>query len=337
MKEPIAAPSTENVQVLLDVLAPGSSIQSIDSLPGSFSNASHVIEALDADGTRSRIVIRRYAIFGSYDRGEKARREYLTLELLQAHGIPVPQPLYLDEHGTVLGSPGIVTRLVPGKHLIDPPDPIDWARSMATMLARIHAVPCGPPATTFLLDANSDVSWFARSAAVPRPLLDHADGPLVWRTVRDWLPLMHPATPTLVHLDYWPGNILWHEGRISAIVDWEEAAYGDPGIDVAYGRMQLFLLGMDDAARAFLETYEAQTGCPVENLALWDLAASTRAMPDPSRLSFSALGTLHCSEGSMRQALKHFIADALRRADRLLGERIGEDTRYGDRAQSPFS
>jgi aminoglycoside phosphotransferase (APT) family kinase protein len=315
MKEPIVAPATEVVQTLLDVLAPGSSIQGIAALPGSFSNASHVVEILDAGGTRSRIVIRRYAIFRNYDREEKARREYLTLKLLRAHGIPVPEPLYLDEQGDILGSPGIVTRFTPGNHLIDPPDPVAWARAMATMLVRIHAVPCSLP-TTVLLDANSDAAWFAHSATVPRPLVDHADGPRVWRAVRDLLPHMRPASPVLTHLDYWPGNILWHDGEISAIVDWEEASYGDPGVDVAYGRMHLLLLGMEDAAEAFLETYQAVTGCPVENLALWDLTAATRAMPDPARLRFGALGALHCTEQSMRHALRRLIDDALGRAVR---------------------
>jgi aminoglycoside phosphotransferase (APT) family kinase protein len=287
----------------------------IDSLPGSFSNASHVIEIRDARGTTSRIVIRRYVIFGNYDRGEKARREYQTLELLQTRGIPAPKPLYLDDVGAIFGSPGIVTGFIAGKHLIDPPDPADWARTMATMLARIHAVPCSLTAVPFLLDANYDATWFARSASVPKPLVDHEDGPRVWRAVRDLLPRARPAPPVLTHLDYWPGNILWHNGQIAAVVDWEEAAAGDPGVDVAYGRMHLLLLGMDDAAQAFLETYEAVTGRPVENLALWDLAAATRAMPDPARLSFSALGTLHCTAQSMRLALRRLIDDALRRAD----------------------
>jgi aminoglycoside phosphotransferase (APT) family kinase protein len=299
--------------MLLAVLAPGSSVISIDLLPGSFSNASHVVELRDAGGTTSHIVIRRYVIFGNYDRGEKAQREYQALHLLQAHGIPVPQPLYLDAEGALLGSPGIVTRFVHGHHLIDPPDPQEWARTMATMLARIHAVPYSRTAIPFLLDANSDAAWFARAAAVPKPLLDHEDGQRVWQAVRDLLPRTRPEPPVLTHLDYWPGNMLWREGEITAVVDWEEAAAGDPGVDVAYARMHLLLLGMEDAAQTFLETYEAQTGRPVANMALWDLAAATRAMPDPARLSYGALGTLHCTPPEMRMALRRFIADALRR------------------------
>jgi aminoglycoside phosphotransferase (APT) family kinase protein len=191
---------------------------------------------------------------------------------------------------------------------------------LAHILARIHAVPLSRTAIPFLLDANSDAAWFARAATVPKPLLDHEDGQHVWQAVRDLLPRTLAAPPVLTHLDYWPGNMLWHGGEITAVVDWEEAAAGDPGVDVAYARMHLLLLGMNDAARTFLKTYEAHTGCPVANLALWDLAAATRAMPDPARLSFGALGILHCTPRDMRMALRRFIADALRRASSQDGQ-----------------
>lgn len=112
------APSPEAVRVLLDLLLPGSALREVHSLPGSFSNATHLVDALSAAGEPVRLVVRRYATFGSYDRGEKARREYGTLELLQAHGIPAPRPLYLDADGALLGSPGIVTTYMPGRHVI---------------------------------------------------------------------------------------------------------------------------------------------------------------------------------------------------------------------------
>lgn len=67
---------------------------------------------------------------------------------------------------------------------------------------------------------------------------------------------------------YWPGNILWREGQIAAVVVWEEAACGDPGIDVANGRMNLLLLGLDTAAETFVHVYEAEMGRRVENLGL---------------------------------------------------------------------
>jgi hypothetical protein len=84
---------------------------------------------------------------------------------------------------------------------------------------------------------------------------------------------------------------------------------GSPGIVTRW-----LLLGLDAAATAFLETYEAQAGRPVAKLALWALAAATRAMPDPARVRFfSALGAVHWTAEAMRHALKRFIDAALSR------------------------
>ncbi len=81
---------------------------------------------------------------------------------------------------------------------------------------------------------------------------DFPGGAEVWATLKDLFPSMKPVPPALVHIDYWSGNILWKEGEISAVLDWEEAACGDPIIDVAYARMNMFLMGLPEAGRGIL-------------------------------------------------------------------------------------
>jgi aminoglycoside phosphotransferase (APT) family kinase protein len=300
------APSPEAARAVLDVVAPGSTLDAIHPLPGSYSNYTHVIEARSTAGSRVRIVIRRYATFGSYDRAEKARREYGTLELLQRHSIPAPPPLHLDDEGALLGSPGIVTHYVRVRQIESPADPLDWARTLARMLARIHAVACDSGSTDFLLDADAEAVWFARSAAAPDYMQAHPDGAEVWRAVRDLLPRKQHVAPGLVHLDYWPGNVLWDAQQITAIVDWEEAAYGDPGIDVAYCRMNMALEGLDQAAHEFLNIYERQAGHVVKNLALWELAAAARPL--------FARTAWEMAQPAKSKKLRRFIADALKGA-----------------------
>lgn len=311
-----AAPSQEVVHALLDILAPGSRLQAITPLPGSFSNSTHLVEALNTHQAPFLFVIRRYAQFGSYDRSEKARREYSTLALLQAHGIPVPIPLYLDEQGAILGTPGIVISFVPGKQVVNPTDPMRWARTLAMTLARIHAIGCQQPAEC-LLDGNSEAIWFAHSDEMSDTLLAHEDGPLIWKLVRELRTHLRPVPATLVHVDYWPGNILWQEEHISAVIDWEEAACGDPGYDVAYGYMNIYLLGLENAAREFLAVYEGEAGHRVENLGFWELAAAVRPMPEPARLipQLSALGLPPCPPQAMRERLRQFIAATCRHVE----------------------
>ena len=49
-------------------------------LPGSFSNHSHLVEAHLPNGGTLNFVVRRHQVFGNYDRGEKARREFKANE-----------------------------------------------------------------------------------------------------------------------------------------------------------------------------------------------------------------------------------------------------------------
>ena len=275
------SPSGEAIGALLDLLAPGSSFIAVHELPGSFSNYTHVVEAQDVDGSVFRLVLRRYAVFGSYDRGEKAAREFRTYELVREHGIPAPQPLCLDRDGELLGIPGIVTSYVPGQLVLSPSDPGRWARALARMLVRIHAVPCSPTGQSFLLDADSEASWFLQADTPPPYTQAHPQGIAVWQTTHDYLPLLQKTGPSLVHIDYWPGNVLWQGNEISAVIDWEEAACGDPAIDVAYCRMNMTIKGQIEAAEEFLRTYERATGERVANLAFWELAAAVRPMFDP--------------------------------------------------------
>ncbi|MFZ0546863.1 MAG: phosphotransferase [Candidatus Promineifilaceae bacterium] len=267
---------------MLDIIAAGSSFVAIHPLEGDFSNFTHLVDCKAPDGSLFQVVTRRYAIYGDYDRGEKARREFKTLQLLNKHGLPVPDPLYLDDTGRILGSPGIVTRYVPGKLHMERPYPAQWAELLAETLARIHTVPMNASETSFLLDANSEVLWFLKAKeSMPEYIYAHQKGDALWRAMLDYLPNLISVEPSLVHIDYWSGNILWDKGVISAVVDWEEAAQGDPGIDVAYCRMDMILCGMREAADTFLAVYEKEMGRSVSNLGFWELAAAVRPMFNP--------------------------------------------------------
>lgn len=119
-------------QNIINQLANEATLQEIRPLPGSFSNETTLLEYETAVGTE-QVVVRRYAVFGEYDRGKKAEREFKTLALLHKHGIPVPQPLLLDKSGDLLGSPGIVTSFVPGQQLIQPSDESAWVTELAML------------------------------------------------------------------------------------------------------------------------------------------------------------------------------------------------------------
>jgi aminoglycoside phosphotransferase (APT) family kinase protein len=269
---------------LLERIAPGSELVRVDLLPGSFSNHTHVVEACLPDGHTLKCVVRRYQIYGNYDRGEKAQREYKAFELINRSGIPSPEPLLLDDTGEILGVPGIVECFVEGRLMLEiPDDPFEWARKTAILLKRIHSISLTEADRSFLLDGDREAVWFLYIPGDRPPdyMCAFPGGEDLWELIRELRPLCRPVPPVLKHGDYWEGNILWNEGEITAVLDWEEAAYGDPANDVAYALMNLVLRGLPEAAEEFLKVYEAEHHQKLENLAMWELAASVRPMVDP--------------------------------------------------------
>jgi aminoglycoside phosphotransferase (APT) family kinase protein len=273
-------PMEKTIENLLSEIAPGSKLISINDLPGSYSNFTHLIKAKKEDDSIFQFIVRRYAIHGSYNLGEKARREYKTYQILKDSGVPVPQPIFLDESGTVLGIPGIVTNYLPGKLNQLPTDPIEWVRKLAKALAKIHSIEIIPEENTFLMNANEEAIWFLRYGTVPGFMKTHPLGEIVWNTINDKYSNIIEIEPKLIHLDYWPGNVLWEENEITGVIDWEEAAYGDPAIDVAYLKMNLIIDGYYEAADEFIGVYEKESGQNLENLRFWELAAAARPMID---------------------------------------------------------
>ncbi|MBC7879180.1 MAG: phosphotransferase [Anaerolineales bacterium] len=283
MEENVDDLTEQIAQNLLNIIAPDSLLTSITVPDGSFSNYTHIVSAKLKDGSPYQIVVRRYKVFGDYDRAEKARREFKTFQLLNQHQVPAPEVLYLDETGGVLGIPGIVTRFVEGKLIMDAPsNPLDWARKLAKTLAKIHSIPCKEEEQKFLLRGNEEATWFLKYDAPPKYMQEYPGGADLWHLMKNLYTKIQADVPVLLHIDYWSGNILWDENEISAVIDWEEAAYGDPAVDVAYARMNMILMGLPNAADEFLQVYEAETGRKVENLGFWELAAAIRPMTDPA-------------------------------------------------------
>jgi Ser/Thr protein kinase RdoA (MazF antagonist) len=87
----------------------------------------------------------------------------------------------------------------------------------------------------------------------------------------------------LLHGDYWPGNVIWHDGRLVAVIDWEDARLGDPLADLATARVELLCRYGDEAMERFTHQYLAarhDTIGPLrlDSLALWELYVSAAAL-----------------------------------------------------------
>jgi aminoglycoside phosphotransferase (APT) family kinase protein len=223
----------------------GEPAEFVRSLPG----GTHAEIAVIAAGERE-LVVRRFP-----PGDDAVAREIEVLSRIGALGSLVPQLVaHRLDHDAL-----IITTKVDG----DPPDPAlipgAIAAEMARMLARLHSLdPAGLPHTS------------------RGPLRGET---LIARTARANPPDQDPIRHVLVHSDFWCGNALWRGARLTGLVDWSGAHAGARGLDVAWCRQDLVLLGAPDAADIFLREYEQASGTEIDDLWAWDLSAGAWADP----------------------------------------------------------
>jgi aminoglycoside phosphotransferase (APT) family kinase protein len=195
-----------------------------------------------------------------------AEREARVLSLLATTAVPAPELVAVDADGSACGAPSVLMTRLPGRVTFEPPDMESWLRQMAAALSRIHAIDRDAQAAVQPYRPYHDFA-----AMEPPAWSRQAD---VWRRSLDVVTRPPPAFDAcFIHRDYHPGNVLWARGRLTGIVDWVNASWGPPGIDVGHCRLNLALLHGPDIADRFLACCEAEFGS-LEGQPFWDLVAA---------------------------------------------------------------
>ena len=236
----------------------------------------------------SLVVLRRHGPWSSgFDDGIAAR-EAATLAAVGTAGVPTPPVLWAGRLG---GRTAIVTAFVDGAAVLHPTDGATWAEHLAATLADIHSVDADPSLARLLVKAPaSPVDDVSILAALDRP------GTVELSRRRGDLAPTQASTLCLIHGDYWPGNVLWTDGRIVAVLDWEAARLGDPAADVAYCAMEMHLLGCDEEAETFVSSYRDRTGSKLSSLDYWMVTALCRGLADPESFIAAWRGLGHEDE-----------------------------------------
>jgi aminoglycoside phosphotransferase (APT) family kinase protein len=235
-----ARPDTTLVSLAQEI-APGSKLLQAWPLAGGVSAQVTAFELRNADGSTERLVVRRHGARDLARDPEIAAHEFRVLQVVREAGVCAPAPRYLDAAGEFYGTPCIVLEYVDAERDAAPADDERFVDELANALAEIHRV-----------DLRK-LSFLRR--------------------------LEQAGAPVLLHGDFWPGNALWREGALVAIVDWEDAAIGDPLADVANARLELLWARGHGAMDAFTKRYAARTGVDLAHLPHWDLWADRRLTP----------------------------------------------------------
>jgi aminoglycoside phosphotransferase (APT) family kinase protein len=163
---------------------------------------------------------------------------------------------------------GLVVEYIEGGTECAPSDLDDHLGQLASCLARIHTID----------GARADLSFLPRQEA---------------------------ERPVLLHGDFWPGNVLWQDGRLIAVIDWDDAAIGDPLADLGTTRLELLWALGSEAMDRFTCHYRAVTTVDLADLPHWDIRAATEA-----REQLPQWGLAAGVERTMREQLEQFVERA---------------------------
>ena len=174
----------------------------------------------------------------------------------QAAGVTAPRVIVELTREDGIGA-GFVMEALPGTanpaEILSSADPAQLIDDIGRELAATHAIdPAevdGLP-TMVTADALADLRRRFIEYGGDRPVLALA---LRWLEAN----IPAPVSPRLVHGDFRLGNLLVENGRLTGVLDWELAHFGDPHEDLAYGCMTVWRFSRPDRPAYGLASVEA--------------------------------------------------------------------------------
>ena len=240
---------------------------------------------VDTENPRTSVVVRQFPV------GDPAPlREQRVLRALDGLGGMAPVPLGGDLDCRWSRHPTSLISWLDGQPDIAPTEPRSWARELGRALAAVHAVP-----TERLAELPSVFEHGGGSQEI-------LAGPLAAEVRSRW-PEVVGAPQVLAHCDYWSGNVVWRDGRLTGIVDWSDGSRGPRGFDLGWCRLDLVLLFDEEIADDFLAAYEAASGQAVGEMRLWDSWAVARSADAAGSWApnYAPLGRADLDEDELRR------------------------------------
>jgi len=273
------------------------------ALEGGISATMTAFEVEYSDGRTETLIARKP---GDWARGRCANVvdvEFRRLQALEAAGIKVPQPRFVSQDEFY------VVSYIEGRPELNPGDRTDFLTKYAHQLAQIHRT-----------DASGwDADLLTLDPGNLGPCRTEPSERFQETMVYDWLaanPRKAPNKTVLRHGDFWPGNVIWKDGEIAGVIDWEEACLGEPLADVGICRLDLLWDHGPAGMEEFTELYKAEMDLDYSDLPYWDLVASLRPMSHLAEWATSnaPLGRPDITEETMARDLIWFIDQALSKA-----------------------
>lgn len=215
-------------------------------------------------GQSQRTVVLR--IHGSRHGGHEAQLEFDVLKAVHASGIPAAEPIAVDTTRHVIQEDYLLLEFVAGSTQVAQAEVAHILQAMASQLKQIHATAFGD---------------FPRLPRREQPF----PAAYEWLQEERWAGLValiqtietsFSGSSVLLHGDFWPENIMWQDQQIVAVLDWEDAAIGDPLSDLAGCCVELSYIYGDHVVEPFLDAYGVALGDRTR-FCLWQIHVASAA------------------------------------------------------------
>ncbi|MFD0068233.1 phosphotransferase family protein [Streptomyces sp. NPDC056689] len=280
---------------------------------------------------------------------EDLERETRFMRVVRRHtNLPVPEILHYEGDCSWLGSPFLVMPRVDGRPWpSDPPynfsgwvldatpeERADMQRRLIAVIAEIHQVSAD----------RCDLREFERPHLGSDPLecqLNYIRELYEWGRGDVRYPLVETALerlsssmprrsePACINWgDSRAGNLLFHEGKVTAVLDWEGASLGRPEVDVGflclmhrYYQQRAESLGIRGLPEAFRPSdvaaeYARLTGRELDDLLWYETLGATRAAAIQVRVMARAGGPDHGSDPDQALSIAPVLRDLTAWLDR---------------------
>lgn len=220
-------------------------------------------------GTQSLVIRAEQPVNLLHYDGSDVALEFYMIRLMQQHGMPVAEPLWLEADARHLGVRFIVSRKAEGSVIggnFGPYQPLTpgQAESFLANYFKLHGIRLDPD-DPLVRQSHLNVWMLHKTirevakfyAAEYLPTMIRRAGikttPEMLRALR-WLERNAPdcdEPPVIIHFDYAFNNMIFDGDRMTALLDWETSRLADPADDFIWTQPNLGLYPMDEFRRVY--------------------------------------------------------------------------------------
>ena len=215
------APTQTQFEQIAKAIDPNASVISTRKLGGGISCRMDVLEFSNDGEKTEQVVVRQYYENEKPQEDRPSRRESIALRAVDEQGVSAPKLIFGEETEVLLGRPSIVISYLDGVPNPAPADATDWARQLARAIARVHMIDIAGDLESFPGSMTASVGRWMDADNPPEHFAKNELGPAVWKAMRQMWPTVDVSSKQLIHTDLWPGNTVWKDEPLLAIVDWE--------------------------------------------------------------------------------------------------------------------